>query len=727
MRYRMPAALLAALCSLLIACSSPGADSAKTESAANATQPAVDAAADPIAERRAAVERVDDAAIIANASHGREWLTYNHGFSEQRYSRLKQINVDNVDRLGLAWSYNLGSTRGVEATPVVVGDTMYVTASWSVVHALDARTGEKLWQYDPQVPREYGARACCDVVNRGVAVAKGKVFVGTLDGYLVALDPATGEVLWRTDTFGHMREKKLQTITGAPRVFGDLVVIGNGGAELQTRGYLTAYNVHTGEQEWRWYSVPEDPEPPFADASMEMAAKTWDPDGAWRETGGGGTMWDSMAYDPELGLLYVGVGNGNPWNQDVRSPKGGDNLFLSSIVALKAKTGEYVWHYQEVPGDTWDFTAAQHIILADLEIDGEARKVLMHAPKNGFFFVIDRTDGSFISAEPFVDVNWAEGYDENGRPIIAEGARAKKAAREMRPSAYGAHNWHPMSFNPETGLVYIPAQGVPLAMESDPSFQPNTHQPGHPMSNLGWNIGHLVNTITPEAKPFGHLLAWDPVAQKEVWRQEYLSPWNGGTTTTAGGLVFQGSADARFIAYDAKTGDALWQVPVSSGVIAGPSTFEIDGTQYVSIAVGWGGVYGLAQRHSERMGTGRVYTFRLDGEAKMPEIPRAEDVRSTTLVSGYEYEAEDVGPGAQLYVSSCIFCHGVPGVNNGGSLPNPGYVDASVLESLPTLLIEGAWSSRGMPSFKGKLSEREAEQVAAFIQNTAESVAKQSK
>lgn len=714
MRHRFSAACFAALCSTLIGCSSPDNTQQAQES---------NAAPDPAVELRAAVERVDDAAIIANGKHSREWLTYNHGFSEQRFSRLEQIDTSNVDRLGLAWSYDLGSTRGVEATPVVVGGTMYVTAPWSVVHALDARTGEKLWEYDPKVPREYGARACCDVVNRGVAVAKGKVFVGTLDGYLVALDPASGEVLWRKDTFGHMRETKLQTITGAPRVFGDLVVIGNGGAELRTRGYITAYNVHTGEQEWRWYSVPGDPDKPFENASMEMAAKTWDPDGAWRETGGGGTMWDSMAYDPDLGLLYVGVGNGNPWNRDVRSPKGGDNLFLSSIVALKAKTGEYVWHYQEVPGDTWDFTAAQHMILADLDIDGEKRKVIMHAPKNGFFFVLDRTDGSFISAEPFVDVNWAEGYDDKGRPIIAEGARAHKAAWETRPSPYGAHNWHPMSFNPETGLVYIPAQGVPLAIESDPDYKANTHQPGHPMSNLGWNLGHLVNTIAPEAKPFGHLLAWDPVAQKEVWRQEYLSPWNGGTTTTAGGLVFQGTADARFIAYDAASGEPLWQTKVSSGVIAGPSTYEIDGTQYVSIAVGWGGVYGLAQRHSERMGTGRVYTFRLDGEAEMPEVPSAEDVRSTKLVSGYEYDAEDVAPGAQLYVSSCIFCHGVPGVNNGGSLPNPGYVDAAVLENLPALLLEGAWSSRGMPNFKGKLTEREAEKIAAFIQNTAESVA----
>lgn len=722
MRHWLTAACVVALCTTLLACSREQAPSKAADDDSDKVE-ATDPRAAIRAAIRAAAERVDAEAIIANDAHSREWLSYNHGYTEQRYSRLKQINTDNVERLGLAWSFDLGSTRGVEATPVVVGNTMYVTGPWSVVHALNAKTGEELWRYDPNVPPEYAARACCDVVNRGVAVAKGKVFVATLDGYLVALDPATGEPIWRRDTFGKYRDTHLQTITGAPRIVGDLVVIGNGGAELRVRGYITAYNIDDGEQAWRWYSVPEDPEPPFHDASMEMAAETWDPEGAWRQTGGGGTMWDAMTYDPELGLFYVGVGNGNPWNREVRSPAGGDNLFLSSIVALDAETGEHVWHYQEVPGDTWDFTATQHIILADMEIDGEQRKVLLHAPKNGFFYVLDRTDGSLISAEPFVEVNWAKGYDDQGRPIEAEGARARGKAREMLPTPYGAHNWHPMSYNPETGLVYIPAQGVPLALESDPDYEPDTHQPGHPMSNLGWNLGHKINTIQPAAKPFGHLLAWDPVAQKEVWRQEYLSPWNGGTTTTAGGLVFQGTADGRFIAYDAENGEPLWQVPVSSGVIAGPSTYEIDGTQHVSIAVGWGGVYGLAQRHSERQGTGRVYTFKLDGKAEMPEVPEIEEVRSTELVSGYEYDPDDVGPGAQLYVSSCLFCHGVPGVNNGGALPNPGYVDAAVLESLPELLQGGAWSSKGMPSFEGKLTKEEARQIAAFIQSTAESIA----
>ncbi|MCC5857107.1 MAG: PQQ-dependent dehydrogenase, methanol/ethanol family [Ectothiorhodospiraceae bacterium] len=677
--------------------------------------------ASPADRVREATSAVDTAMIIANEETTEHWLSYNLGYTEQRYSRLRQITTDNVGELGLAWSYDIGSERGLEATPIVVDGVMYVSGPWSTVHAIDARTGERLWYFDPEVDPKYGAWACCDVVNRGVAVYRGKVFVGALHGYLIALDAATGEEVWRRDT-NIDRERYRHTITGAPRVFNDTVVIGHGGAELTARGYVTAYDTETGVKRWRWYSVPRGPQGPFEDPSMEMAAATWDPDGVWHEVGGGGTIWDSMVYDPELDLLYVGVGNGTPWNRDVRSPAGGDNLFLSSIVALNASTGEYVWHYQQVPGETWDYTATQHIILADLEIGGEERKVLMQAPKNGFFFLIDRTDGSFISAEPFVEVNWAEGYDSEGRPIEVEGARAQDGGREVIPTAYGAHNWHPMSYNPETGLVYIPAQGVPLALESDPDYQPSTHQPGHAMSNLGWNLGHLLNTVPPEAKPFGHLLAWDPVNQREVWRQEYLSPWNGGTVTTAGNLVFQGTADGRFLAYDATTGEPLWQQEVGSGVIAGPVSYAIDGTQYVSVAVGWGGVYGLAQRHTDRASPGRVYTFTLGGDADPPPVRRVEEFRGTELVSGYAYAEDDVNPGAMLYVSNCLMCHGAPALNNGGNIPNLAYSDLSILEQLPTLVLEGAWTDRGMPHFEGRLTEGELRQIAAYVQYMADTM-----
>ena len=666
---------------------------------------------------RSATTGIDTQAIIDNAAETRNWLNYGLDYAETRHSKLTGIDTENVGELGLAWSHDMQSRRGVEATPIVVDGVMYVTASWSVVHALDAVTGEELWVYDPEVPRDYAHKGCCDVVNRGVALYEGTVFVGAYDGMLPAIDAVSGERLWVTDTIEN-REMSY-TITGAPRVIDGRVIIGNGGAEFGVRGYVSAYDAASGEMAWRWYVVPGDPAKPYEDASMEAAAATWDPSAEYWKAGGGGTIWDAMAYDPELGLLYVGTGNGSPWNRHLRSPAGGDNLYLASIVALDPATGEYQWHYQNTPGDTWDYTSTQHIILADLTIDGAPRKVLMQAPKNGFFYVIDRTNGEFISAEPFVEVTWATGYDETGRPIEAEGARSKTEPWETIPSAYGAHNWHPMSFNPETGLVYIPAQGVPLVQSTDPAWELNSHKPMSTMSGVGWNLGYLFNAVAPSATPFGHLLAWDPVAQKEVWRAEYVSPWNGGTLTTAGGLVFQGTADGRFMAYDAATGEVLWQTPVGSGVVAAPATWERDGEQYVTIAVGWGGVYGMMQRATDKVGPGRVYTFKLGGTAEMPDTVSTERLE---LVSGVPYDPDHVADGLAIYVSNCLFCHGVPGVNNGGAVPNLGYSAPETLMNAADIVLDGAMVAGGMPAFGDKLSADDLQKVIAFVQGTADAV-----
>jgi quinohemoprotein ethanol dehydrogenase len=665
----------------------------------------------------AAVAGVNAEAIIQNRETTRNWLTHGLDFQETRHSKLDAIDAENVGELGLAWATSLESRRGVEATPIVVDGVMYVTASWSVVHALDARTGEEIWRYDPEVPREHASKGCCDVVNRGVALHEGVVYVGAFDGNLHAIDAVTGERKWMVDTIEN--RDMAYTITGAPRVYKGNVIIGNGGAEYGVRGYITAYDAETGDEKWRWYSVPGDPSEPFENESMEKAAETWDASVPYWEAGGGGTMWDSMAYDPELDLMYVGTGNGSPWNANLRSPAGGDNLYLASVVALNPDTGEYVCHYQETPGDSWDYTSTQHIILADLEIEGEERKVFLHAPKNGFFYVVDRTDCSFISAEKFVEVTWAEGYDADGRPIENPAARSREDSWEQVPSAYGAHNWHPMSFNPQTGLVYIPAQGVPLVQQHDPEWSFNEHLPGRAHSNLGWNLGYLFNTTAPTATPFGHLLAWDPVAQKEVWRAEHVSPWNGGTLTTAGNLVFQGTADGRFIAYNAATGEMLWQTPVGSGVVAAPVTYMIDDEQYVSVAVGWGGVYGLSQRATDTIGPGKVYTFKAGGTASMPQMVENDPAE---LVEGVAYSPDDIAPGGALYVSNCLFCHGVPGVNNGGNIPNLGFSDAAMLEGAPELLLSGAFVEGGMPTFEGKLTEAEIKQIVAFIQGTADAV-----
>ena len=665
-----------------------------------------------------AADQVNQSYIIENAKTGKDWPTHGFDYAETRFSPLAQISADNVENLGLAWSYNLESTRGVEATPLVVDGVMYVTASWSIVHALDAKTGKKLWTYDPEVPGEAGSRGCCDVVNRGVAVHYGNVYVASYDGRLIAIDAKTGEKVWETNTLPD--NDMSYTITGAPRVVNGNVIIGNGGAEFGVRGYITAYDAKTGAQKWRWYTVPGNPNEPFENEAMARAAKTWDPSGKYWEAGGGGTVWDSIVFDPDLNLLYIGTGNGSPWSHKKRSPEGGDNLYLSSIVALNADTGEYVWHYQATPGDNWDYTSTQDMILSELMIDGERRKVIMQAPKNGFFFVLDRTNGEFISADNYVDVNWATGYDSNGRPIEVPEARSMVEPFDIIPGPFGGHNWHSMSFNHQTGLAYFPSQHIPITMVEDPSWESiESNEPGQPMSGIGWNTAFQFNVAPPSSKPFGRLTAWDPVTQQEAWRYEHVSPWNGGTLTTAGDLVFQGTADARFMAFNARTGDPLWESPMGTGVIAAPITYEVDGTQYVSIAAGWGGVFGKSQRASDLKTAGTVYTFVLNGDAEMPEFTQ---YQLNSLVSGVEYNPDFIGEGTALYVSNCVFCHGVPGVDKGGNIPNLGYSKKSVIENLDAFLFHGPFVSSGMPDFTETLSKTDVEKIKAFIQGTADAI-----
>ncbi|HWW46637.1 MAG TPA: PQQ-dependent dehydrogenase, methanol/ethanol family [Xanthobacteraceae bacterium] len=678
---------------------------------------AAQGAATSVDKIKAAAAKVDEAFIRSNAETSKDWPAVGLDFGETRFSKLDQINADNVKNLGLVWTYNLASSRGVEATPIVVDGVMYVTASWSVVHAIDVRTGKVIWSFDPEVPREIGFKGCCDVVNRGVALHKGRVYVGAYDGRLIALDAVTGKKLWEKDTI--VSKAHSYTITGAPRIAKGKVIIGNGGAEYGARGYVTAYDAETGEQAWRWFVVPGDPAKPYEDESMEAAAKTWDPAGKYWINGGGGTVWDTITYDPDLNLIYLGTGNGSPWNRNVRSPAGGDNLYLASIVALNADTGKYVWHYQQTPGDNWDYTSTQPMILADIPIEGQPRKVILHAPKNGFFFVIDRTNGKFISAKNFVDVNWATGYDANGRPIEVEGMRDAVKPFDSIPGPFGAHNWHPMSYNPQTGLVYLPAQNVPISLTGQPNWKHNANKPGEFGGNVGWNIGFDLNATPPTSKPFGRLLAWDPIQQKEVWRQEYVAPWNGGTLTTAGNLVFQGTADGRFIAYNAKTGEKLWESPTGTGVVAAASTYMVDDVQYVSVAVGWGGVFGITQRATENNNPGAVYTFALGGKAPLPAITK---YQMENLLQGVKYDPKDVPEGTAIYVSSCATCHGVPGVDRGGNVRNLGYVPTETIANLEAIVFKGPFTERGMPDFTGKLTMDQVNKVKAFIQGTADAV-----
>ena len=560
-------------------------------------------------------------AITEAEQYPADWLSHGRTYSEQRYSPLNQINEANIEALGLAWYLDLPDARGQEATPLVINGVMYTSAAWSIVFALDAKTGRELWRYDPKVDRAWGVNACCDVVNRGVAYWQGSIYVGTIDGRLVAIDSATGEEQWSVLTID---PTKRYSITGAPRVVNGKVFIGNGGAEFGVRGYISAYDGNSGDLIWRFYTVPGNPSQPQEHPALDMAVKTWN--GEWWNLGGGGTVWDSMAYDPELNLLYFGVGNGSPWNPALRTDGEGDNLFLSSIVAVNADTGDYVWHYQTTPNEAWDYTATQHMILAELVINGEERKVIMQAPKNGFFYVLDRSDGKLISAEPFVPVSWASHVDqETGRPVINPEAEYWKTGKVamVTPIWLGAHNWHPMSYNPNTGLVYLPAQELSFPYKGEETFEVNTKG-----ANLGLDMSvaaipddpKVIEVIKASSK--GHLLAWDPVTQKEVWRVPYPGPWNGGVLSTAGDLVFEGAATGFIHAYRASDGEKLWEFPAQTGVVAPPMSYEIDGEQYITVMAGWGGIFPLISGPSswasgEPINRSRVLTFKLGGKSKI--------------------------------------------------------------------------------------------------------------
>ncbi len=641
---------------------------------------------------------------LRNAANRNDWITTGRDYAETHYSPLNAINASNVKRLGLAWSLDMETKRGLEATPIVVNGVMYLTGAWSNVYAVDAVTGKRLWRWDAEVPRAWGQRACCDVVNRGVAVYGNRVYVGTLDGRLVALNAAKGTPEWSVQTTD---KNQSYTITGAPRIVKGKVVIGNGGAEYGVRGYVSAYDAQTGKLAWRFYTVPGDPSKPFESQAIEKAAKTWT--GEWWKYGGGGTVWDSLAYDPELDLLYVGTGNGSPWNWKIRSPGGGDNLYLSCILALKPDTGELVWHYQTTPGDSWDYTAVQQMILATLEIDGKARKVIMQAPKNGFFYVLDRATGELLSAKPYVTINWAKEVDmKTGRPVENPVAR-KLDSKEIfiqQPGPLGGHNWQPMSFHPGTKLVYIPAQetGYPYVGAANFKYE----------SGGAWNLGMMP---LPSNDPFpltpGMLLAWDPVKQSAKWKVDYPTYWNGGVLSTAGNLVFQGTAAGNFTAYNAGTGEKLWEVPVHTGVMAAPATYTINGKQYISVLAGWGGALGVVGGNANgQFGTpGRLLTFALDGKAEMPAgAAPMESPKPMTLTA----DAKTIETGSLLYATRCIWCHGA-GAISGGPVQDLRYSKESVYENYPKIVLDGIYQSAGMPSFKQWLSADDVAAIRAYV------------
>jgi quinohemoprotein ethanol dehydrogenase len=690
-----------------------GSENTPTQSDLTARHPAaVDAA------RLSAADKEDAA----------DWLSNGRTYSEQRFSPLKQITDKNVAQLNPAWQFVLNTSRGQEGTPLVVDGVMYVSTAWSEVYALDARTGKKLWFFDPKVPRDWSLNSCCGPINRGVAFWEGRVYTGTLNGHLIALDARTGRPIWDTFTFPSHAEYtsagtpvSQYTMAGAPRVVKGRVIVGTGGGDQGVRGYVSAYDAETGKLVWRFYTVPGDPSHPAEDAASKIAAKTWGGD-----AGGGGAVWDGISYDPELDLLYFGTGNPS------RGPhhKDDDRLFGDCIVAVRPETGQYVWHYQEVPDDVWDYDSTSQLILTDIKIAGRARKVIIHAPKDGFVYVIDRATGKLISAKPlFPKVNWATGIDlTTGRPIENPAARRGTENGKpfiVMPGPLGGHSWQAMSYSPLTGLVYIPVMEMPNIFVVEPIAEKEIAQksaPGEP----DWKY---QDQVIAQVKSYysAHLAAWDPVAQREVWHADLKGLWHGGTLATAGNLVFQGTSTGEFSAYQANTGKRLWSISVQTAIIAPPVSYQVGGVQYVAVTVGWGGSLGLLKgpigmdNHVPN-NLPRVLAFKLNGDYTLPPVPVP--AQPPLKPPPDTASASQIADGRTQY-GHCLRCHGYWGIS-AGDVPDLRYSPMVYNAALLRQVVKGGLlRSGGMPMFGTELSDRELNAIRAYLIHQAnEQVAK---
>ena len=643
------------------------------------------------------------------------WLHHGNTHAEQRFSPLTQINSDNIGQLGLAWFQDIPNARSLPATPLAVDGVLYYAVDFgAAVFAVDGKSGDVKWQFNHRNLTPDRMRMNRGE-NRGVAYEDGRVFMASQDGLLHAIDARTGELLWQARTFP---DGEPRYITGAPRVFDGKVIIGHGGADQGARGYVSTYDTQSGKLLWRFYTVPGNPADGFEDEAMAMAAKTWT--GEWWKYGGGGTVWNAITYDEEFDRVYIGTSNGVPFDPALRSPDGGDNLFLCSIVALDANSGEYVWHYQVNPREAWDYKATMDMILADLDIGGELRKVLMQAPSNGFFYLLDREDGKLISAEKWGGkVNWASHIDlTTGRPVEAENIRYEEGMVEMWPSVNGAHNYQPMSYNPITGLAYIPhleAGNLLGTLGKESSDARHLKYMGTTRSTLG-------GIYFPSDYGGGSLVAYDPINQREVWRDNTDSFWNGGTMTTAGNLVFYGTALGEFAAYDAGNGEKLWSFDAGLGIISAPISYAIEGTQYIALLVGYGATAGLGisgYRHGWKYGLQprRLLVFALDGDRSLPATAMPDQSTHPILVEDFVPDTQKVQRGTFVYHNLCAGCHGVmlnaesvgPDLRESLIASNPGAFDAYVRHGLPDM---------GMPQFSD-LSESTLEDMFHFIRYTA--------
>jgi quinohemoprotein ethanol dehydrogenase len=655
----------------------------------------------------------------AASRDGKDWPGYGGDYTERHFSPLTQINAENIGQLGLVWSHDIDVMPSAQTAPVAVDGVLYFGAGHSVIHALDAKTGKELWRYDPEAPQKAGEKLRSAWGIRGIAYGEGRIYTGTVDGRLIALDAKTGALLWSSLT---IEANDGRYISGPPTFFNGKVIIGHGGGDFApVRGYVTAYDAKTGKQIWRFYTVPGDPAKGFEDETQAMAAKTWK--GEWWKYGGGGTAWNAITFDPKYNRIYIGTGNGTPWNQKIRSPGGGDNLFVCSIVALDADTGKYVWHYQINPGETWDYNAAMDITLADLPVEGKTRPVILHAPKNGFFYVIDRETGKLISAEKFVkNVTWADRIDvKTGRPVENPAARFPDGkAFTVFPSPVGAHSVEAMSFNPGTGLVYLNAieQGRVYA---DP--------PGD-LAQWKFAPGQVINNGVGAPPPgskvdpgnTNSLLAWDPVKQKPAWSVALPGFKNGATMATAGNLVFQGNVSGELAAYDGKSGKKIWSFDAQNGIMAQPISYEVDGVQYVTVIASW--------RASTEMGPGlswdyrqqkrRVLTFALNGKAPLP----AADLTRLPyqLDPAFRIDPAKAERGRALVGAHCALCHG-SGLKAGGAAPDlrrsPVPVDPAAFDAV---VREGALVANGMPGFP-EIPAADLELMQHYIRSEARAAA----
>ncbi len=675
---------------------------------------------------------VDAARLAAADKEPGNWFTNGRDEQGSYFSPLKQIEKGNVDRLGFAWEFDLGTQRGQEGTPIVVDGVMFAVGNWGRVYALNAADGKLLWSYDPEPDGQYGRYACCDVVQRGLSVWKGRVYAGSTDGYLHAIDAKTGRRVWRADTLPAEARTKRQpyTSSGAPQIAGDAIVIGNGGADYGVRGFVTAFDLETGKFKWRFFTVPRDPAlGPQDGEHLEAALKTWDPKGSWPRYGGGGTVWDGMAYDPELDLLYVGTGNSSPYDYKDRSPSGGDNLYLASILAISPKTGKLAWYFQQVPGERWDYTSTAKFVMTDVKVGTSVRKVILQAPKNGFLYALDRKTGELLSAKPFVPLNWTTGLDAKGRPAESPAADYTTSPKLIFPGFAGGHNWQPMSLHKPSGRLVIPAYQTPLVYVNTRD-KPIGEIPGLftilPLSPDGYDpkavesyVGPLpsMETLAKDApgpaKWLNVLEAIDPISGAIAWRRESTQIMAGGVLTTAPGLVFAGRADGVLQIFDVADGKTLKEIATGTSIMAAPSTYAVDGVQYVAVQAGYGGgggfsfpPYSAAYKYGNQ---NRIIVFKLGGgRTPIPEPVQREPIPEPPALPA---TAAQIQAGDRLFLKYCSSCHAF----GPGLVPDLRRMAPETHEAFEDIVLRGLYVSKGMGRFDDVLSSQDAQNIRRYI------------